>query len=247
MLLHQGESRFNGESFSVVATGIDRPSQNIKTGPMVALTILPSDSPPVEANRHYTDDLDNPVSTRKPQHTVCGDCPLAGHHRGCYVGVEQSTTTIYNKLQAGGYPAADLTKLVGKSVRFGAWGEPSLIPIKLVRQIVSVAKNWTGYTHQWRKAFAKPYRQFLMASVESVASKLEANAKGWRTFRIVSSRADLLPDEVLCPATTQRAKPVQCVTCGLCRGASLKAKNVAVIAHGGYARLSAITSYLKGV
>ena len=49
----------------------------------------------------------------------------------------------------------------------------------------------------------------------------------------------LLPDEVLCPATTGRAKPVQCITCGLCRGTSLRAKNVAVFPHGGNAVMRA--------
>lgn len=240
MIVHEGVSRFSGESFAVLATGFDRPSKNIKTGPMVSLTILPTDQEPVESNRDYTGGL---VS----KHTVCGDCPLAGHHRGCYVNVEQSITGIYRVFKGGRYPRLDLSKFASRAIRFGAWGEPSLIPLRLVRRITALARTWTGYTHQWRHRWAQGYRSFLMASVETAEGKAQANQAGWRTFRIIRSADQMLPDEVLCPATTPRAKPVQCITCGLCRGASLKAKNVAVVAHGGYTRLNAITKYLKGV
>ncbi len=49
-----------------------------------------------------------------------------------------------------------------KYIRFGTYGEPSLIPMDVMNAMVWVAKSWTGYTHQWRK---KPeYAAYLMAS-----------------------------------------------------------------------------------
>lgn len=236
MIVFQGKSRFDGEAYSVVATGLDRPSANQKTGKMIQLTILPTDQSPVSS-----------IATAKSAgapHTVCGDCPLSG--RGCYVDVSKSTTSIWKKLGRGGYKALDLTRFIGRAIRFGAWGEPTLIPIRLVRNLTKAASNWTGYTHQWSKPFARFYRPFLMASVQSSEGKAAANAQGWRTFRIIRSESELQPDEVLCPATQKRARPVQCITCGLCRGTSLKAKNVAVVVHGGVANLRSALQVIDG-
>jgi hypothetical protein len=228
MILHESTSRFNGEPFAVIATGIDRPSTNVKTGPMIQLTILPTSQHPVEANRAMN-------AKTGQAHTVCNDCPLIKN--GCYVRVESSISAIYRAYKAKSYSSADYAAFNGQSVRFGAWGEPSLIPLRIIRAIVKRARNWTGYTHQWEKKPARAYKRYLMASVSSLAEKLRANALGWRTFRIVASKAEVLPDEVICPAQTHK---VQCHTCGLCRGNSLKAKNVAVLAHGGKASLPLI-------
>ena len=48
-------------------------------------------------------------------------------------------------------------------VRFGTYGEPSLLPIDLVGDMVLGASSWTGYTHQARKRWATPYKAFFMA------------------------------------------------------------------------------------
>ncbi len=229
MILQRGVSRFDGKEFVVVASNLDWKSKNKKTGPMVQLTILATEEVPHNWNSSLQD--------KSTEHTVCGDCPLS--RGGCYVNLHASITSIWKKFKAGTYPALELAKLAGKAIRFGAWGEPSLIELPLMSKIASVAKNWTGYTHQWSKDWAQGYKAFLMASVESVESKSQANAKGWRTFRIVKSESAILPDEVLCPATTNRKIPVQCVTCGLCKGNSIRAKNVAVVAHGGIGALKA--------
>jgi hypothetical protein len=234
MIMHNGKSRFNGENFAVVATGLNGESKNPKTGKMIQLTILPTDVNPLDSNREYKD------NAGEVPHTVCNDCPLI--NRGCYVNVGFSVWQIFNGLKRGIYGKKDYAKFVGKAVRFGAWGEPTLIPLRVTKAIINRVKTWTGYTHQWAKPFAKPYRQWFMASVSNIEDKKKANKLGWRTFRIIQNANEILPDEVVCPAQTHN---VQCINCGLCRGRSSNAKNVAVIAHGGFAKFKAITKFLR--
>ena len=224
MIVHHGKSPFTGEEVVVIATGLSRPSRNRKTGPMIQLFSLPSGRSPIEVTKAYRDG-------ETAQHDVCGTCPLAGF-RGCYVSVQFSVNQVWKAFRAGAYKTLDVTKLAGKAIRFGSWGEPIVMPLSLVKQLTAKAKTWTAYTHAWREKFAKPYRQYMMASVESPEGKAQANAEGWRTFRIIRDASELLADEVLCPAMVKRERPVTCSTCGLCRGTSTKAKNVAVLSHG---------------
>ena len=52
-------------------------------------------------------------------------------------------------------------------VRFGTYGEPSLLPYQLVKDMARTASNWTGYTHQASKEWAEPYNRYFMGSVHS--------------------------------------------------------------------------------
>jgi len=72
------------------------------------------------------------------------------------------------------------------------------------------------------------YAKFSMASVENLKQKADAQAKGYRTYRIVEDVAEIATDEVLCPNTS---KGVQCRECGLCGGLRSKAKNIAIVKH----------------
>lgn len=231
MILHTGKSRFNGENFAVVATGFDRPSKNVKTGEMIQITILPTDQSPSESNKNYK---------AGKNHPVCGDCILI--NRGCYVRVEQAPDAIYKSMNAGNYEEFDNDAFINERVRFGAWAEPTLIPIRVLKKIIGVIKNWTGYSHQYGKKWAQPYKNYFMASVSNLLDKEKANKLGWRTFRIVKDVSEKLPDEVICPNYTHQ---VECYDCCLCRGSSLKAKNVCIPAHGGKAKLGAITKILN--
>lgn len=234
MILHTGKSRFNGENFAVVATGFDRDSKNVKTGPMVGLTIIATDESPVESNQGYIPG---------ELHTVCGSCPLS-FNRGCYVRVGFSIQQIWHAMKRGIYGNRDYSKFEGRSVRFGLFGSPSLIPLRIVKAIVKRAKNFTGYTHDWKYAWAQPYKKWFMASVDNVADKKICNDKGWKTFRIVNNESEILPDEIICPNQTHG---VQCYTCGLCCGQTRPSKNIAVLAHGGNAVMSQIRKRLKNV
>lgn len=111
-------------------------------------------------------------------------------------------------------------------VRFGTYGEPSLIPIDLVGDMTRVAKSWTGYTHQWRK---KPdFAAFLMASNHSVADEQDARLKGWRSFVASSEKTGLTQ----CPASQEMNFKSNCSKCGLCSGLEGKGhKSVAIYLH----------------
>lgn len=113
-----------------------------------------------------------------------------------------------------------------KYVRFGSYGEPSLIPIELVRSIVMVASKWTGYTHQWQK---KPeYSNFFMASNHSAEAEKIAKLEGWRSYVASSEQTDLVP----CPASKEMGYKSNCSKCGLCSGTDGKGKySTAILLH----------------
>ena len=146
---------------------------------------------------------------------------------------------IWDAYQRGIYPRLDAdeyAKVFGdRKVRFGAYGEPVLIPLAIVERIAAVAKGWTGYTHQWRKAEYAGYRPYLMASCDSPRDYADAQAAGWRTFRVRTADADLLPGEIMCPASLERGNKSQCERCGLCNGMRTdgdKRKSISIIVHG---------------
>ena len=61
--------------------------------------------------------------------------------------------------------------------------------------------------------------------------------KGERTFRVISSLDKIIKGkEILCPASEEAkaasGKTVTCSACKLCGGNSIKAKSVAIVAHG---------------
>jgi hypothetical protein len=120
----------------------------------------------------------------------------------------------------------------GKFVRFGAYGEPVLLGHDTVKGIANLAANFTGYTHQWHIPKYEWSKDYFMASVESEPLMDKANNKGFRTFRVRTKSAALLPArEAICPASKEGGRKVTCVNCALCKGASSKAKNIVIIKH----------------
>lgn len=205
----------------VIATGFGSPSKNIKTGDMIQVWILRKDMDPVTANHTNKDRV------------ICGDCPLRGNHgtgRTCYVTLAQAPLAIWKAWKAGNYPQlTDYSVFSGRSIRFGAYGDPTFIPHDIVREICRFADSWTGYTHQWRNPAFRGYRQFLMASVEDGWGLDDAHRNGWRTFRVVSDAALHTDREIVC---VNESRGVKCSDCGLCAGVSAKAKSIAITVHG---------------
>jgi hypothetical protein len=122
----------------------------------------------------------------------------------------------------------------GRKIRFGAYGEPVLIPFNTMRAIARVSDGWTGYTHQWRRAEYRKYRAFVMASCDSESERIEARAHGWRTFRVRTEDQPLLDREIVCPASDEAGKRTTCERCNLCNGARATdpRKDIAIIVHG---------------
>lgn len=219
VIIWKGESQYDNSPIMLLATGEDNPSSNIKTGAMIQVWILRTDMPPVEAVKKNLDGA------------VCGECAMRWNNGGgCYV-IPFHYSVMWKKavttaLHITPQKLAALARKKHLPIRMGAYGDPAMVPLWVWEQMGGMPKG-SGYTHQWETADPK-YATWLMASVETLEKKEEANKLGYRTFRILNKAADLAADEVMCPNYT---RGTQCRTCGLCGGLRSKAKNVAIPMH----------------
>tara|TARA_R100001594_G_C4036505_1_gene262289 strand:- start:742 stop:1395 length:654 start_codon:yes stop_codon:yes gene_type:complete len=190
----------------------DKPSANIKTGDMAQLAIL--------AIRYLPTDL----LKKGMDYLICGLCALKGG-KGCYVN-----PVVYNSIWRHA-KKGKMPKL-NKPIRLGSYGDPGLLPLKVLKQAIDKAKGrWTGYTHQWSD-IDPSYAQYLMASIDGIDGKTrqQAKAKGYRTFRILGPDDNLEQGEILCPNFTH---DVQCRDCLLCSGTEGRGKtDIAIPVHG---------------
>ena len=212
-LLHEDTHRV------VIATGFETPSDNRKTGDMLQIWILVKAVDPVEAIKQGLDRL------------ICGNCVHRGDgtgaDRSCYVNVGQAPLGIWRAWKAGNYaPLRSLEGFVGRKVRFGAYGDPTHLPLPLALAIAGVSSGWTGYTHQWRKPNLQPWKTLLMASVDSIAELVIARSMGWSTFRVGS---EAQPSESLCAS---EAIGTPCAVCLLCAGNRGGLESVHIPPHG---------------
>jgi hypothetical protein len=226
----KGYTLFEDSDYAVIAT---LRSENVKTGDMIQLWILPRNESPVDAVRSGHDDI------------VCFDCKHRGDGfsgRVCYVNVAQGPNSVWRAYQAGKYPMLDTREygrvFGGRKVRFGAYGEPVLIPLAIVRAIVDTCAGWTGYTHQWRRPEFAEYRAYVMASCDSMSEREQAMLAGWRTFRARSANSPMMTGEISCPASDEMGKRTTCERCTLCNGARANdaRKSIAIVVHGIQAR-----------
>ena len=112
-------------------------------------------------------------------------------------------------------------------VRFGTYGEPSLHPLKLIENIVEVASNWTGYTHQWHRN--KELSKYFMASTHTAKQEQKARSFGYRSFVVTN---DKLKQYVNCPASKEAGYKSSCSKCGLCSGTKGKTnKSIYILNH----------------
>ena len=196
-------------------------SNNVKTGDMAQIWIMRNDIDPVQAIKENKDDV------------ICFDCPHR-KNRSCYVNAGQAPLQIYRSYKKGIYESLDLNKLSQalkfKNVRFGAYGEPVLIPLKIVKHIIKSCMSYTGYTHQWHNPKYKDYAPLFMASIDSDKQLKQTIKNGLRSFRV--SNNDLISNnEIICPNIT---KGITCNACTLCdnQGRHKNAKSIVVPVHG---------------
>lgn len=237
-IIYSGPSKIDGSP--IVAIYIAG-SANSKTGSMAQVYILQADVDPITANRTGAD------------YGICGDCPHRGKAnpdkvsgvadgRSCYVNIGQGPNQIYKAFKAGKYQPAALDELPaigeGQTIRIGAYGDPLAVHSHIFRALLSKAKGHTSYTHAsglLPDATLSPH----MLSADNPLQAQEAHDKGIRTFRVIpistwhqeGSKA-LLKGEILCPASKEGGVKVQCLDCGLCAGQTIKAKSIAIPAHG---------------
>lgn len=232
VVVWSGPSQIDGSPIVLIATGLKASSLNSKTGGMVQTWILPADQVPTEAVRAGKD-----VG-------ICGGCPHRGRwdeeagkmvERSCYVNVGQAPNNIYRTMGRDRYevltPTVASKRVVGRKTRAGAYGDPAAVPFEVWVKFLTYVEEMTGYTHQWRKFPA--FKAFCMASVDSEAEALEAQAAGWRTFRVKAKDDAGIKGEVVCPASEAKGKVTTCDKCMACGGLSSKAKaSIVIDSHG---------------
>lgn len=210
-------------------------SSNSKTGDSVQVWVLPI-SWVFEGEKAMSND-----------EASCMDCPHSKQkNRSCYVrkgyaefGLKSKVKSLKNAYDSGNLDILPIDELValegekcrGKFIRFGAYGEPVLLGENTVKALVSLASNFTGYTHQWHIAKYDWARKYFMASVETEELMKKANKLGFRTFRVRSKLHEMTKQEIVCPASKEAGRIVTCNNCALCKGASIKAKNIVIYKH----------------
>ena len=221
VILWRGPSRYDGREIIVIATGLIDESLNGKTGDTIQVYILDPSIKPTDGRKTGLDS------------TICGSCPFAGG-KGCYVNVGQGPRSVWEAYHRGRYPVwnGDVSLFAPYSViRWGAYGDPVLIPYHIVRDLSVQAGGWLGYTHAWREQWAAPYMAFFMASTESEEGYKHAKALNYRCFDARERDGEIVADsEVIeCLAYTHG---LQCDECGKCNGTLLGGPDVAVKVHG---------------
>lgn len=202
------------ENIVVLLTGLEA-SKNTKTGDMLQVYILVRNEHPIDAIRNGSDAA------------ICGDCRLRGEGgkgRICYVQVHNAPSAMWRAYQRGAYGKASLEELArlvdGRTVRLGAYGDPAFMAPEVVRTIAIHARDWTGYTHQWRRSEFEWLRPYVMASCDSWGDYAHAKSLGWRTFRVAKQGdSRKIGREISCPASSEAGNRSKCADCGLCNGA----------------------------
>ena len=180
---------------------------NRKTGNMVQLWFLEKNVSPLDSVKFGSD-----------AKTVCKGCVFASGN-GCYVNVGQAPQQIWKAYHKGVYeflPVKEYGKIFShRKVRFGAYGNPSLLPISIVKRISESSKGWTGYFHDWqdmKPEKARKYAQYLMVSTETEKSRRKAERMKLRYFHV----------SPLQPKNTREcladSKGLTCEECLLCVG-----------------------------
>jgi hypothetical protein len=214
-ILHEDRDRV------IIATGFESPSDNRKTGDMIQIWILVKSVSPTEAIKLGLDRL------------ICGSCVHRGNGdgsgRSCYVNAGQAPLGIWRAWKAGRYPTLQFMDcFAGRKVRFGAYGDPTHIPLSLALAIAGVASGHTGYTHQWRKPSLQGWRSILMASVDTTAELLIARSMGWSTFRVTPD-LDHHSFEKLCAS---ERNGTSCADCLFCDGSRSGILSIHIPVHG---------------
>ena len=226
LIMHQGLSSIDGAPIVVIATGLGA-SANSKTGDMIQTHIMRADLNPLEA-----------IATGKDS-SICGNCVHrgdgTGKHRTCYVTVYQAQTAIYKAFLRGSYPVYDAAihdrYLSGRAIRFGSYGDPAAAPIAIWKSLKTLASMTTGYTHQWH-AIAPEWAKLVMASADQPGDVEAARVIGYRSFRVGDKK---LAGEVLCPASKEAGRKLQCADCGACSGSNGRRGSIYIPLHGGAA------------
>lgn len=166
--------------------------------------------------------------------SICGNCThrktVGDNGRTCYV-FSPSIAQVYKSYQKGSYApinSRNINRFKGRLLRLGSYGDPTAIPQKFWKPIMDVSSAHNSYTHQWQ-IIKEDWSKLTMASVESKQEKAMANLLGYKTYRVGLTGEKPMRDEMLCPASKEAGKALQCADCMRCNG---QTKNIFIPVHG---------------
>lgn len=209
----------------VITVVVFMSESNPKTGPCIAVAILPGDGKRAMSDRKAGLDV-----------SVCGVCPFrslaSGGKGGCYVsafalmGYAGSAAAAWKRADPYAFPESTILPM-----RLGAYGDPAAIPVDAFNRLMDWhgGSCW-GYTHGWRHSAAQHLKGTCMASVETPEHQTQAVAKGWRVYRIVASLQAIKATGL---TECESAKGVECIACGACSGDKARQDHGrAIVIHG---------------
>lgn len=227
LLLYRGASLLSdGGEIAAIMTGLERPSVNVQTGRMLTVWFVPTSSKPSDAVRNGDDSR------------VCGGCsmrPSSGGKLRCYVRHNRGPDQVWRGLAGnliesetlGIDDACAIIKASKLGLRLGGWGDPASVRPDLISAWIQAARFHTGYTQQWR---SRPdLAGLLMASVTSIDEAAEAQAMGFKTYRIADAKSP--PDKSLgerwCPTVIDGV-----TSCKECKGCDGSKRSYCTPVHG---------------
>lgn len=225
-IAYEGPSAIDGAPIVVIVT--TGASGNSKTGAMVQTWIIRQDVHPMDALASGADA------------SICGDCqhrPILARQSGaarCYVNVSRAPAAVWRAYRRGRYVRAPLhviaRAIAGRVLRIGTYGDPAAAPLRVWRGLTVYVAGWTGYSHQWR-TLDREWALYVMASVDTPLERDEANARGFRTFRVSLDPTDAAR-EAGCPASAEGGRKTTCIDCQLCSGRQVRARGIVILDHG---------------
>lgn len=239
-IIYRGPSKIDGSPIIVVYLP---GSTNGKTGNMAQTYILADNGlSPMENSRSGKD------------YSICGSCKHRGkpapdktngvaENRSCYVTLHHGPLQVFKGIQRGIYrqatnPEERQSLGAGANIRLGTYGDPAAAPSSVWRDLLQHAASHTGYTHQSETLEGANMSRYMI-SADTPEQAKQAHKEGKRTFRVISvadwqanNKGALLGSEVLCPASEEAGKRTTCNECKLCKGQTIKAKSIAIVAHG---------------
>jgi hypothetical protein len=213
LIFYNGPSLLDGKPIVGIISNLSLPSGNKKTGAYMAQTyIMRADICPLEAAYHENGD-----------YSVCGNCSFKPSNLNlCYVNIAQAPSNIWKAFNNDRYLTIDrypLNTIGDRTLRFGAYGDPTAIPFVAWQPLIEKFPKSTGYTHQWESC-DRAWQQYLMASCETTSQRDLAKSLGWRTARVTDTSDRIFSGELWCPAQASEQNTVKahCETCRLCSG-----------------------------
>ena len=232
-VIYDGASLLNGER--IIAIALTSKSHNSKTGNMMQTYIItPHD--PRDASKLGLDEAN------------CGQCPHRGTPtndpnrkqaigRTCYVKLFQGVLNVWKQWVKGSYPSMqghEALALLGedKDVRIGTYGDGGAVPKYIWDSLISKARKHTAYCHQYDNPNSSFDPTMYMVSADNLATAKTHWEFGHRTFRVIQDVNEVVKgQEILCPASKEMGRRVQCSSCMLCGGSQVNAKSIAIVQH----------------